>query len=687
MAESLGSAVLTLSVDDKQYNAGLQRAKQTADRTLGAVKGPSLGGSFSALTGGLAAATTAAAAAGIAVAGIGFAATQSAGRAQKLQAAFTGLTGSAEAASQLRQQLFDLSKTTPFKNEEILQASQRFLAVGVNVENLNGTLNRVGALASQAGQPLERLALIYAQVYAKGRLQGEENLQLLEAGVDLSQELAQVTGLTGSALQDAMSKGQIGIDAFNKALVLATGDMKALQQAGKAVDVQFNNIFDNLGQLFGGFAQVISPALSAAFKVINDIFDAAFPDLNSIVEFFAPLTKEAQNFADVLGSSPATIEVIAAGLKSIGGEIIQNIADGIKFVSDLLASVDQKAFIQGFINAELVVRRLFLAASALGAQLVKNAELSARALSNPIQFGKDIVQAGGFGKFIEKEYKDVERKWNAWADSEPLTFPDMTGTAAAQSDAIAGNLSNKINGALEAQKETVLSNIKLESIKEQIQATRELANAEAGVKRETLATIQAIQAGINEAKRREQEIGLQIDAARQKGDESEASILVSKQAVAAEQTRLEIEKGALALQEAGENLLANAESARNSLRSAYEGAFDLLRRSDQLELVRQARSDIFNAGVFDPAKVARLDERGLISAASSARGILEAQDNLSRIEAAYSSLSGVSQDLSPRLDALSAAVVELTLKDWNVYINTNYSGSAAQELLAAASLS
>jgi hypothetical protein len=211
--------------------------------------------------------------------------------------------------------------------------------------------------------------------------------------------------------------------------------------------VQFNNIGDNLGQLFGGFAQAISPALSAAFKVINDIFDSAFPDLNSIVDFFAPLTESAQQFADVLGSSPGVIEVIAAGLKSLGGVIIQGIADNIAYVSGLISKIDQKAFIQGFINAELVVRRLLLAAQALGMTLAKNAELSFRAASNPIQFGKDILEAGGFGKFIEKEFEDVERKWNDWANSEPLTFPDLTGQAAKQTDAIAGNLSAKANQA------------------------------------------------------------------------------------------------------------------------------------------------------------------------------------------------------------------------------------------------
>ena len=556
MADSLGSAVLTLSVDDQQFKAGLDAASQKAkqagqqlqnsfgaggqtltslnikltslrseldgvkigstrfkelnaeikktESAISKAKGVSgitsgSGGIFGGLAGGLTAAAIGAAAVGAAVVGVGAAAVQSAGSVQKLQAAFTGLTGSAEAAAKLRQQLFDLSKTTPFKNEEILQASQRFLAVGVNVESLNGTINRVGTLAAQAGQPLERLALIYAQVYAKGRLQGEENLQLLEAGVDLSQELAQVTGLTGSALQDAMSKGQIGINAFNEALVLATGDMTALQQAGKAVDVQFNNIGDNLGQLFGGFAQAISPALSAAFAVINDIFDSAFPDLESIVQFFAPLTTEAKRFADVLGSSPAIIDIIAQGLKSIGGAVIQNIADGISSVSDLLSRVDQTKFIQGFINAEIVVRRIFLAASALGAQLVKNAELTFRAVSNPIQFGKDIIEAGGFGKFIEKEYEDVERKWNDWANSKPLTFPDLVEDANKQADQIEGNLSNKATKALEG-----LQSGSLESFNKALQAANEQlsklrVNADSINFRSAVADVASLEVGLRAA--------------------------------------------------------------------------------------------------------------------------------------------------------------------------------------------
>jgi tape measure domain-containing protein len=626
VADSLGNAVLTLSVDDRQYNAGLQRAKQTAEKTLGTVGGPNLGAGLTAITGGLTAAAVGAAAVGAAVVGIGFAATQSAGKIQQLQAAFTGLTGSAEAAAKLRQQLFDLSKTTPFKNEEILQASQRFLAVGVNVESLNGTINRVGSLAAQAGQPLERLALIYAQVYAKGRLQGEENLQLLEAGVDLSQELAQVTGLTGSALQDAMSKGQIGIDAFNKALVLATGDMKALQLAGKAVDVQFNNIGDNLGQLFGGFAQAISPALSAAFKVINDIFETAFPDLNSIVDFFAPLTKEAQRFADVLGSSPGVIEVVAAGLKSLGGVIIQNIADGISFVSDLLANVDSKKFIQGFIDAELVVRRLFLASSALGAQLVKNAELSARAVSNPLQFGRDIAEAGGFGEFIEKEYKTVERKWNDWANSEPLKFPDLTGKGSNQVAGIAGDLSNKtgqLKGAL-VQGAEALKKAAEDSAVKFIDASRQLLDA-----RLKLSETQGSPQGLNRFLARDEVFTRTRAAITKLGPELEAA------------------------------LKRGADLLRSQGVGTGRPLFENIR-----EIFSQARTGSFAS--FDGLQQITQFINDVNAEADAIAGVNSAQDQVNAIN---KELVGVNTSLRDQITALVS-------KAWNVQVNVDSSGQS-----------
>lgn len=572
MADQLGSAVLTLTVDDKQFNAGLSKAKLNADKALGGIGaggggggGASAAGVFAAISGAAAPAALAAAAVGVAVVGIGAAAVQSAGSIQKLNAAFTGLTGSAEAAKQLRQDLFTLSKTTPFKNEDILQAAQRFLAVGVNVNNLQGTINRVGAIAAQSGQPLERLALIYAQVYAKGRLQGEENLQLLEAGVDLTQELSAVTGLSGTALQDAMSKGKIGVDSFNKALSLATGDMASLQQAGQAVDVQFNNVFDNLSQLFGGFATSISPALSAAFGVVNQVLDEAFPSLESIQQLFAPLTASAQQFSQALEGNPQLIGAIAAATREWAGIIINNVADGLTFVTDLINRIDGKKLVKSFVDVELAIRRSFLAASALGAQIAKNAELSIRGVSNPIQFGQDIAAAGGFGKFIEQEYAGVKAKWEAVVKANPLEFPAIKP---AGKDALKGDLSSKPVGPdktllAQQQQQRAESQLALQTVQQRIAAAKELASVEAGVVRQTIQQRQEIEAGVQASKDQIARIGAQIDALRLQGGDNAPQLqkLVDEQKVAATEIRLKLIEGATALKDAGKQLKQDLGSA------------------------------------------------------------------------------------------------------------------------------
>ena len=112
--------------------------------------------------------------------------------------------------------------------------------------------------------------------------------------------------------------------------------------------------------------------------------------------------------------------------------------------------------------------------------------------------------------------------------------------------------------------EAAQDNIKLQSIGKQIAATQALRSAQKGVARDTLESTQAIQAGVDAARDREREIGAQIDAARQRGGdagEQEAARLVGQQKIAANETRLELEKGALALTKAGEQLRDNLRSA------------------------------------------------------------------------------------------------------------------------------
>ena len=572
--------------------AGLDKLAGSAGRagsSLEKLSGKGGGGGLASLVPGLAALTAAGpavavAAVGAAVVGIGAAATQAAGQIQKLNAAFTGLTGSAEAARQLRQDLFTLSKTTPFKNEEILSTAQRFLAVGVNAKNLQGTINRVGAIAAQSGQSLERLGLIYAQVYAKGRLQGEENLQFLEAGVDLTQELAVVTGKSGKALQEAMSKGQISIEDVNKAIVLATGDMKSLQQAGKAVDVAFNNISDNLGQLFGGFATSIAPALSATFGVINKILEQAFPSLDAIEKTFKPLTTEAERFAKVLGGNPELIASIAQATRIWAELIVSNVAGGLRTVNNILSKLDSKTLIQGFITAEFVARKLFLLLGAIGAQAAKNFELAARAITNPLGFAKEIGSSGGLGKFLDKEYADVAKRARQFATAQPITLPDIkVGDTSLQ-----GQLDNKTTGpqfdaeraklALQEQ----LNTITAQGLEDELRYKAQLLTLD----REALRNGQQVSAtdrlrleneqAILAARRQVAAAQANLNAEMAKPGSPERSLAINELVAKLAEANAGVRKAYL---DAGISLVQNARTAADALKSAQQ-SISGLRRSN-----------------------------------------------------------------------------------------------------------
>lgn len=110
-----------------------------------------------------------------------------------------------------------------------------------------------------------------------------------------------------------------------------------------------------------------------------------------------------------------------------------------------------------------------------------------------------------------------------------------------------------------------------EQISSGIENTLQLLGTEQGQYRDTLGTIQQISATLDAARRKEAEIGFQIDQARIGGRDEEASRLVDQQRTAALETRKLLTEGAFELQKAGESLKEASITARDNLRNAVLG--------------------------------------------------------------------------------------------------------------------
>ena len=218
------------------------------------------------------------------------------------------LTGSLGNAQKIIKELQQFGAVTPFTSSELIETAKRLKAFGFETEKIVDVTKRLGDIAGATGADLGGIATAFGQIQAKGRLQGEELLQLQERGVDLQGTLRKEYGLTAEEFQKALSKGQIGADAVSFALEKLTEKGGKYADGAIAQSDTLNGKFSTLTDNIDGVARTIGEVLTPALK---DAFDLAIATTNAINEALAArsiTTREKQAF-----QQEAVREVQAAG--------------------------------------------------------------------------------------------------------------------------------------------------------------------------------------------------------------------------------------------------------------------------------------------------------------------------------------------------------------------------------------
>lgn len=234
-----------------------------------------------AATGKFGKAAIAAAAAAVAIGGIKFAFTQ-AGELEKATKSLQVLTGSLDTAKGIIRELQDFGAVTPFTSSELIETGKRLKAFGFETEKIVDVTKRLADVAGATGADLGGIATAFGQIQAKGRLQGEELLQLQERGVALQDELQKMYGLTGDEFRKALEGGRISADAVNLALV------KLTEAGGKYANgaiAQSDTLFGKLSTLQDAlqrFGQNIGKVLDPIFRGIIDFLTTVTNQINNL---------------------------------------------------------------------------------------------------------------------------------------------------------------------------------------------------------------------------------------------------------------------------------------------------------------------------------------------------------------------------------------------------------------------
>jgi len=194
---------------------------------------------------------------------------------QTQETALIQLTGSVESANKIISQLQAFGNVTPFTSSELIEQSKRLKAFGFETEDLVDTVKRLSDVAGATGADLSGISTAFGQILAKGKLQREEELQLLERGVDITSELKRITGLQGEEFESAMRKGKIGADLVNQALINLTSEggvfFGGATKQSQTLNGQVSTLQDNFETLAREIGERLTPALMGALKAANRV--------------------------------------------------------------------------------------------------------------------------------------------------------------------------------------------------------------------------------------------------------------------------------------------------------------------------------------------------------------------------------------------------------------------------------
>lgn len=203
---------------------------------------------------------------------------------------FKVLLGSTELAAEKVEQLKEMASRTPFGIGDLSQATQTLLGFGIEAKKTEKILTMLGDAALGDKNKLQSLSLSFAQATSAGKLMGQDLMQMINAGFNPLNTIAQQTGLSVGQLKEIMSgtseearevmlktkgltdygrqiieQNYISAENLYSALEAATSKgglfYKGMEEASKTTNGLLSTMKDTANELLGKFLYPVSEFL------------------------------------------------------------------------------------------------------------------------------------------------------------------------------------------------------------------------------------------------------------------------------------------------------------------------------------------------------------------------------------------------------------------------------------------
>ena len=209
------------------------------------------------------------------------------------QTALTTLTGSAEKANKIIEQVKKDAAATPFEVASLVKGNQLLISAGLSAEQARDDILALGNAISATGggeEELSRMVINLQQIKNVGKASALDIKQFAYAGIDVYGLLADYTGKTREEVTDL----EISYEDLTGALKFASQEggkyFNAMEKQSKTFNGQLSNLKDNFMAFLGEATMPLFTFLKdEVLPVINGILDGTLgidKGINKLTETF-----------------------------------------------------------------------------------------------------------------------------------------------------------------------------------------------------------------------------------------------------------------------------------------------------------------------------------------------------------------------------------------------------------------
>ena len=250
---------------------------------------------------------------------------------EQYQTSFEVMTGSAEKAAQITQQLKQIAANTPFELPQLADTTQLLMNYGFTADDAMEKMQMLGDISQGSADKMTRIATAYGQMSSAGKVSLEDVKQMIEAGFNPLQEISKSTGESMASLYDRISDGSLSVDEITASMERSTSAggkyFQSMDKQSQTLNGKISTLKDTFNEFAGkamqGLSDVLSntviPALTGVLSHSDEIMavlNALLPVIVAVGSAFAAwkIVNFIQDIPKMVGSVKTAILGVNAAL-------------------------------------------------------------------------------------------------------------------------------------------------------------------------------------------------------------------------------------------------------------------------------------------------------------------------------------------------------------------------------------